>query len=62
MIRTLLGGWAYAAIYRTSEERTRAFPGYLDFHNRRRPHDSLTRQTPLERLQVLRNNLVGSYI
>ena len=28
-IRTMLGGWAYAAIYRTSSERTAALDGWL---------------------------------
>lgn len=61
-IRTLLGGWAYAAIYRNSDERQHALAGWLDFYNRRRPHRSLSRQTPLERLHALnRNNLLGSY-
>jgi transposase InsO family protein len=31
-IRTMLGGWAYAAIYRSSEERRRALGGWLDFY------------------------------
>jgi transposase InsO family protein len=62
-IRTLLGGWAYGAIYHTSHERHNALTGWLDFYNRRRPHRSLSRQTPLERLHTLnRNNLLGSYI
>jgi transposase InsO family protein len=61
-IRTLLGGWAYGAIYRNSDERRRALTGWLDFYNRRRPHRSLGRQTPLERLHALnRNNVLGSY-
>lgn len=61
-IRTMLGGWAYGAIYNTSAERTRALPGWLDFYNRRRPHRSLGRQAPIERLQALnRNNVLGSY-
>jgi transposase InsO family protein len=61
-IRTLLGGWAYGAIYRTSDERHRALTGWLDFYNRRRPHRSLGRQAPLERLHALnRNNVLGSY-
>jgi transposase InsO family protein len=60
-IRTMLGLWAYGAVYGTSEERMRALSGFLDFYNRRRPHGSLSRQTPVERLQALRNNLVGSY-
>jgi transposase InsO family protein len=61
-IRTLLGGWAYGAIYRTSDERHRALTGWLDFYNRRRPHRSLGRQAPLERLHALnRNNVLVSY-
>jgi transposase InsO family protein len=61
-IRTMLGGWAYGAIYRTSDERRRALAGWLDFYNHRRPHRSLSRQAPLERLHALnRNNVLGSY-
>jgi transposase InsO family protein len=61
-IRTLLGGWAYGALYRNSEERRAALAGWLDFYNRRRPHGSLSHQPPLQRLEALRrNNLVGSY-
>jgi len=61
-IRTMLGRWAYGAIYQTSTQRTRALPAWLDYYNCRRPHGSLSRQAPLERLHSLRNNLVGSYI
>jgi transposase InsO family protein len=61
-LRTLLGGWAYGAIYGTSEERRLALAGWLDFYNRRRPHGSLGHQPPLQRLEALRrNNLAGSY-
>jgi transposase InsO family protein len=61
-IRTMLGGWAYGAIYRDSAERRRALKGWLDFYNRRRPHGSLSHQPPLQRLDALtRNNLAGSY-
>jgi transposase InsO family protein len=61
-IRTMLAGWAYAAIYQNSDERRRALPGWLDFYNRQRPHRSLSRQTPIERLDALnRNNVLGSY-
>src|SRR5437899_5795513 len=61
-IRTMLGGWAYGAIYRDSAERQRALAGWLDFYNRRRPHRSLGRQAPLERLQTLnRNNVRETY-
>jgi len=40
-IRTMLGGWAYGAIYRDSAERNAALAGWLDFYNRRRPHGAL---------------------
>jgi transposase InsO family protein len=62
-IRTLLAGWAYGAIYRSSAERARALSGWLDFYNSRRPHGSLGHQAPMDRLRALqhRNNLVGSY-
>jgi transposase InsO family protein len=60
-IRTMLGGWAYGAIYRSSAERTAALAGWLDFYNRRRPHGALSHKPPLARLNEL-NNLLGSYI
>jgi transposase InsO family protein len=60
-IRTLLGGWAYGAIYANSLERQHALPGWIDFYNRRRPHGSLNRQAPLTRLHALMNNPLGSY-
>jgi transposase InsO family protein len=61
-IRTMLAGWAYGAIYRDSDDRHRALNGWLDFYNRRRPHRSLGRQTPIARLHALnRNNVLGSY-
>ena len=60
-IRTMLGAWAYGAIYGTSLERTQALPGWLDHYNRRRPHRSLNNQPPLTRLTQMRNNAPGSY-
>jgi transposase InsO family protein len=62
-IRTLLAGWAYGAIYRSSAERETALSGWLDFYNPRRPHAALGHKPPLERLKALQrqNNLVGSY-
>jgi transposase InsO family protein len=60
-IRTMLGGWAYGAIYRSSAERTRALEGWLWRYNFRRPHGSLGRRPPAARLAELRNNPLGSY-
>jgi transposase InsO family protein len=59
-IRTLLGGWAYGAIYRDSTERNAALTGWIDFYNRRRPHGALSHKPPIARLNEL-NNLLGSY-
>jgi len=58
-IRTLVDGWAYGAVYRTSGERTAALRGWLDWYNRLRPHRSIGRQPPLSRLREL-NNVVGT--
>ncbi len=60
-IRTMLGGWAYGAIYRDSTQRTAALSGWLDFYNWRRPHGSLSHKPPGTRLAEL-NNVAGSYI
>ena len=60
-IRTMLGGWAYGAIYRSSTERNAALTGWLDWYNTRRPHGALSHKPPIARLNEL-NNLPGSYI
>jgi transposase InsO family protein len=60
-IRTMLGGWAYGAIYRDSWQRREALQGWLDYYNHRRPHGSLGRHPPAERLAQLVNNVSGSY-
>jgi transposase InsO family protein len=59
-IRTMLGGWAYGAIYRDSRDRTAALTGWLDYYNHRRPHGALGHKPPTARLNE-RNNLLGSY-
>ncbi len=56
-IRTLLTGWAYGAIYRSSHERTAALDGWLWHYNHRRRHSALGHQAP-----ITRTNLLGSYI
>jgi transposase InsO family protein len=55
-IRTLLNGWAYGAIYRSSQERTLALDGWLWHYNHRRRHSALGHQPPINR-----TNLLGSY-
>jgi transposase InsO family protein/transposase-like protein len=55
-IRTLLNGWAYGAIYRSSSERTKALDGWLWHYNHRRRHSALGHQPPISR-----TNLLGSY-
>jgi transposase InsO family protein len=55
-IRTLLAGWAYGAIYRSSHESTRALDGWIWTHNHRRRLAALGHQPP-----VTRTNVLGSY-
>ena len=55
-IRTLLNGWAYGAIYRSSHERTAALDGWLWHYNHQRRHSALGHQPP-----VSRTNVLGSY-
>jgi len=57
-IRTMLGGWAYGAIYASSGERTAALDGWLWTYNHERRHSAIGREPPIRRL----NNLLGSYI
>ncbi|WP_272476378.1 IS481 family transposase [Baekduia alba] len=56
-IRTMLGGWAYGAIYTNSADRAAALDGWLFTYNHRRKHAGIGRQTPITRL----NNLLGTY-
>ena len=55
-IRTLLAGWAYGAIYRSSRERTHALDGWLWHYNHRRRHSAIGHRPP-----VSRTNVLGSY-
>jgi len=56
-IRTMLAGWAYGAIYGSSNERTAALDGWLFHYNHRRRHSALSHHPPISR-----TNLLGSYI
>jgi transposase InsO family protein len=60
LIRTMLGGWAYGALYRNSSERATALDGWLHYYNHQRPHSALGRKPPIARLSE-RTNVLGSY-
>ncbi len=59
-IRTMLGGWAYGAIYHDSTERTAALDGWLWHYNHQRKHSALSHKPPIARLNE-RTNLLGTY-
>jgi transposase InsO family protein len=59
-IRTMLGGWAYGAIYRDSRERTAALDGWLHHYNHHRKHSALSHKPPIARLNE-RTNPLGTY-
>jgi transposase InsO family protein len=59
-IRTLIGGWAYGAIYRSSSERTAALDGWLWHYNHQRRHSALGHKPPIARLNE-RTNPLGTY-
>jgi transposase InsO family protein len=59
-IRTLLGGWAYGAIYRNSTERTAALDGWLWHYNHHRRHSALGHKPPIARL-LERTNPLSTY-
>jgi transposase InsO family protein len=50
-IQTMLREWAYAATYRSSNQRTKALNPWLEYYNCRRPHGSLGKNTPISRLE-----------
>jgi transposase InsO family protein len=59
-IRTMLSGWAYGAIYRSSTERTAALNGWLWRYNHHRKHSALGHKPPIARLNE-RTNPHGTY-
>jgi transposase InsO family protein len=56
-IRTLQNGWAYGAIYGSSQERTAALDGWLHYYNHQRRHSALGHQAPITRV----TNPPGTY-
>lgn len=59
-IRLLLNSWAYAVVYNSSQARRHALPPWLHYYNHHRPHGSLNRTSPGQRLHAL-NNPAGNY-
>jgi transposase InsO family protein len=49
-IRTLVAGWAYGAVYRSSSERAAALDGWLTYYNHHRRHSALGHKPPIARL------------
>lgn len=57
-IQTLLAEWAYARLYRSNQERLRAFPKWLHHYNHHRPHTALGGQSPIA---ATVNNVSGKH-
>ena len=57
-IQLLQRKWAYAVPYPSSEARRRALPAWLHYYNHHRPHGSLNRTSPGQRLHQLNNPAV----
>ncbi len=49
-IQTLQREWAYAAVYQTSNHRSRTLQPWVRFYNQRRPHGALSHQPPASHL------------
>jgi len=61
-IQTLTNSWGYGAVYGSSHQRAEALPGWLDRYNRKRPHRSIGRIPPMQRLLKLQaNNVAGAH-
>jgi transposase InsO family protein/transposase len=60
LIRTMLSGWTYGALYRDSAERTAALDGWLWTYNHHRRHSALGHKPPIARL-LERTNPLGTY-
>lgn len=54
-IQMLQRQWAYGTAYPSSQKRREAFPAWLHYYNHHRPHGSLNRETPGQRLHALTN-------
>jgi transposase InsO family protein len=52
---TLAREWAHAAAYTRNDDRTAALPGFLNHHNRHRPHTALAGRPPITRCPAVTN-------
>ncbi|MES1931626.1 integrase catalytic subunit [Salinisphaera shabanensis T35B1] len=59
LIQTALQEWAYARSYAHADQRAAHLPHWLHHYNWHRPHASLDYKTPISRLGLDVNNLVG---
>jgi transposase InsO family protein len=48
--QTMAREWAYGLTYRTSGDRARALPHWLDYYNEQRPHSSIGDRPPISRV------------
>jgi transposase InsO family protein len=48
--QTMAREWAYGLTYRTSDDRARALPHWLDYYNEQRPHSSIGDRPPISRV------------
>jgi transposase InsO family protein len=53
-IQTLKRRWAYRYVFRTSAQRTASLRPWVTHYNHQRPHRSLGKKTPMERLRANR--------
>jgi transposase InsO family protein len=53
-IQTLKREWAYAHLWTSSAERSRALRSFIRHYNRRRPHSALRDRPPISRVQNVR--------
>lgn len=60
-IQSALREWAYAFVYRHSDERAGMLDHWLHHYNWHRPHSSLNDMPPATRLPLSRNDLLASH-
>jgi transposase InsO family protein len=48
--QTMAREWAYGLTYRTSDDRAKALPHWLDYYNEARPHSSIGDRPPISRV------------